>query len=57
LEGKQIIHYTASDLQKRANSAVLIGGFAIVYLGRSPDLAYRPLAAMNPPFISFRFDF
>ncbi|ELT93207.1 hypothetical protein CAPTEDRAFT_183824 [Capitella teleta] len=55
LAKKKIIHYTSHESRKRANAAFLIGSYAIIYLKKTPEEAYRPLVAgSNPPFLPFR---
>lgn len=55
LAKKKIVHYTSFDARKRANAAFLIGSYAIIYLDKTPEEAYRPLVAgSNPPFLPFR---
>ncbi|XP_061182141.1 dual specificity protein phosphatase CDC14A-like isoform X6 [Saccostrea echinata] len=55
LAKKRIIHYTSFDARKRANAAFLISAYAIIYLKKTPEEAYRPLVAgSNPPFLPFR---
>ncbi|XP_069126071.1 dual specificity protein phosphatase CDC14AB-like isoform X5 [Argopecten irradians] len=55
LAKKRIIHYTSFDARKRANAAFLISSYAIIYLKKTPEEAYRPLVAgSNPPFLPFR---
>nr|XP_024656106.1 dual specificity protein phosphatase CDC14AB-like isoform X1 [Maylandia zebra] len=44
---KSLVHYTSYDQKKRANAAVLIGAYAVMYLKRSPEDAYRTLIAGN----------
>ncbi|KAK2187515.1 hypothetical protein NP493_163g03012 [Ridgeia piscesae] len=57
LAKKKIVHYTSFDARKRANAAFLIGCYAIIYLRKTPEEAYRPLiAGSNPPFLPFRID-
>lgn len=52
---KKIVHYTSFDARKRANAALLIGSYALIYLKKTPEEAYRPLVAgSNPPFLPFR---
>ncbi|XP_039298394.1 dual specificity protein phosphatase CDC14C [Nilaparvata lugens] len=53
---KKIVHYTTMDNErKRVNAAFLIASYAILYLGRSPDEAYRSLIGKgNPKFLAFR---
>ncbi|XP_052274752.1 dual specificity protein phosphatase CDC14A-like isoform X4 [Dreissena polymorpha] len=55
LAKKRIVHYTSFDARKRANAALLIASYAIIYLKKTPEEAYRPLVAgSNPPFLPFR---
>ncbi|CAG5120853.1 unnamed protein product [Candidula unifasciata] len=55
LAKKRIVHYTSFDPHKRANAAFLIASYAIIYLKKTPEEAYRPLVAgTNPPFLPFR---
>ncbi|XP_064626949.1 dual specificity protein phosphatase CDC14AB-like isoform X3 [Lineus longissimus] len=55
LAKKKIVHYTSFDARKRANAACLIACYAIIYLKKTPEEAYRPLVAgSNPPFLPFR---
>lgn len=56
LAKKKIVHYTSFDSRKRANAAYLIGCYVIIFHNKSPDEAYRPLAAAYPPpFLPFRY--
>ena len=55
LSKKKIVHYTTLDAHKRSNAAYLISAYAVIYLGRSPDEAFKPLTGgLNPPFVPFR---
>lgn len=55
LAKKKIVHYTRPDPHKRANAAFLIGAYAVIYLKKLPEEAYRPLVSgSNPPFMPFR---
>lgn len=55
LAKKCIVHYTTEDQHKRANAAMLIGSYAVIYLNKSPEEAFRLLASGNsPPFLPFR---
>ncbi|CAD5112214.1 DgyrCDS1447 [Dimorphilus gyrociliatus] len=55
LAKKKIVHYTSFDARKRANAAFLIGSYAIIFLKKTPEEAYRPLVSgSNPPFLPFR---
>uniref|UniRef100_UPI0037E99BCD dual specificity protein phosphatase CDC14AB-like n=1 Tax=Semicossyphus pulcher TaxID=241346 RepID=UPI0037E99BCD len=52
---KKLVHYTSNDQKKRASAAVLIGGYAVIYLKRSPEEAYRTLiSGNNTGFLPFR---
>ncbi|XP_043228500.1 dual specificity protein phosphatase CDC14C-like isoform X2 [Amphibalanus amphitrite] len=52
---KKIVHYTTMDNKKRANAAFLISAYAVIYLNRTPEDAYRPLVGgTNPPLLAFR---
>jgi cell division cycle 14 len=52
-EGSKIYHYTTLAQNKRANSAVLIGAFQIIVLGRTADQAWMPFSDV-PAFTDFR---
>nr|XP_032803026.1 dual specificity protein phosphatase CDC14A-like isoform X3 [Petromyzon marinus] len=55
LARKRIVYYTGPDQRKRANAAFLIGSYAVIYLKRTAEEAYRPLVAGNtPPYLPFR---
>ncbi|XP_047473611.1 dual specificity protein phosphatase CDC14C-like isoform X2 [Penaeus chinensis] len=55
LAKKKIVHYTTLDPQKRANAAFLIAAYAIIYLKKTPEEAYKPLVGGNSPqFCPFR---
>ncbi|XP_037088137.1 dual specificity protein phosphatase CDC14A-like, partial [Pollicipes pollicipes] len=49
---KKIVHYTSMDSKKRANAAYLISSYAVIFLGRSPEEAFRPLVGGNNPTLS-----
>uniref|UniRef100_A0A8C8HCN6 Dual specificity protein phosphatase CDC14A n=2 Tax=Oncorhynchus tshawytscha TaxID=74940 RepID=A0A8C8HCN6_ONCTS len=52
---KRVIHYTSYDQRKRANAAVLIGAYSVIYLKRSPEEAYRSLiSGNNTAYLPFR---
>ncbi|XP_041804770.1 dual specificity protein phosphatase CDC14AB-like isoform X1 [Chelmon rostratus] len=52
---KKLVHYTSYDQKKRANDAVLIGAYAVIYLKRSPEEAYRTLiSGNNTGYLPFR---
>uniref|UniRef100_A0A3P8QBL5 Dual specificity/tyrosine protein phosphatase N-terminal domain-containing protein n=1 Tax=Astatotilapia calliptera TaxID=8154 RepID=A0A3P8QBL5_ASTCA len=53
---KRLVHYTSYDQKKRANAAVLIGAYAVMYLKRSPEGAYMTLiAGNNTGYMPFRY--
>nr|XP_023668966.1 dual specificity protein phosphatase CDC14A isoform X2 [Paramormyrops kingsleyae] len=55
LTRKRIVHYTSFDQRKRANAAVLIGAYAVLYLKKTPEEAYRALVSgFNAPYLPFR---
>lgn len=49
-DGKKIIHYTSNDPNKRANAALLISAFAVLYLAQSPNEAYYTAKYKGKPF-------
>ena len=53
LAGKQIFYYSSTHSHKRTNAAFLISAYAMLYLGRSPEEAYRPFHGIYPPFPPF----
>uniref|UniRef100_A0A3B5A264 protein-tyrosine-phosphatase n=1 Tax=Stegastes partitus TaxID=144197 RepID=A0A3B5A264_9TELE len=53
---KKLVHYTSYDQKRRANAAVLIGAYAVIYLKRSPEEAYRTLiSGNNAGYLPFRY--
>ncbi|NWR70863.1 CC14A phosphatase, partial [Centropus unirufus] len=55
LSRKKIVYYTSFDQRKRANAACLIGAYAVIYLKKTPEEAYRTLlSGSNPPYLPFR---
>ncbi|XP_025893719.1 dual specificity protein phosphatase CDC14A isoform X1 [Nothoprocta perdicaria] len=55
LSRKKIVYYTSFDQRKRANAAFLIGAYAVIYLKKTPEEAYRILVSgSNPPYLPFR---
>ncbi|KAM9543934.1 dual specificity protein phosphatase CDC14A isoform 3-T3 [Guaruba guarouba] len=55
LSRKKIVYYTSFDQRKRANAAFLIGAYAVIYLKKTPEDAYRTLlSGSNPPYLPFR---
>ncbi|KAF4525104.1 hypothetical protein B566_EDAN006326 [Ephemera danica] len=59
LAKKKIVHYTTVHAKKRVNAAFLIGAYAIIYLGKTPqDVMSILLTGVNPPtFVNFRVEF
>nr|XP_040126921.1 dual specificity protein phosphatase CDC14B isoform X4 [Ictidomys tridecemlineatus] len=51
---KKIIHFTGSDQRKQANAAFLVGCYMVIYLGRTPEDAYRILIFGDTSYIPFR---
>ncbi|XP_073908641.1 dual specificity protein phosphatase CDC14B isoform X1 [Castor canadensis] len=51
---KKIIHFTGSDQRKQANAAFLVGCYMVIYLGRTPEEAYRILIFGDTSYIPFR---
>eukprot|EP00063_Salmo_salar_P096656 XP_014071491.1 PREDICTED: dual specificity protein phosphatase CDC14A-like isoform X4 [Salmo salar] len=55
LTRKRLVHYTSFDQRKRANAAVLIGAYAVIYLKKTPEEAYRALiSGSNSSYLPFR---
>ncbi|XP_026201585.1 dual specificity protein phosphatase CDC14AB isoform X2 [Anabas testudineus] len=55
LTRKRIVHYASFDQSKRSNAAVLIGGYAVIYLKKTPEEAYRALiSGSNASYLPFR---
>ncbi|XP_078121081.1 dual specificity protein phosphatase CDC14AB-like [Sander vitreus] len=55
LSRKRLVHYTSHDQKKKANGALLIGAYAVIYLKRSPEEAYRTLiSGNNTGYLPFR---
>ncbi|XP_065512096.1 dual specificity protein phosphatase CDC14A isoform X1 [Caloenas nicobarica] len=55
LSRKKVVYYTSFDQRKRANAAFLIGAYAVIYLKKTPEEAYRTLlSGSNPPYLPFR---
>ncbi|XP_027265429.1 dual specificity protein phosphatase CDC14B isoform X14 [Cricetulus griseus] len=51
---KKIIHFTGTDQRKQANAAFLIGCYMVIFLGRTPEDAYRTLIFGDTAYIPFR---
>uniref|UniRef100_A0A8C5QDA9 Cell division cycle 14A n=1 Tax=Leptobrachium leishanense TaxID=445787 RepID=A0A8C5QDA9_9ANUR len=55
LSGKKIVYYTGFDQRKRANAGFLIGAYAVIYLKKTPEEAYRALlSGSSPLYLPFR---
>ncbi|XP_061634153.1 dual specificity protein phosphatase CDC14AB isoform X4 [Phyllopteryx taeniolatus] len=55
LSRKRIVHYSSFDQRKRSNAAMLIGGYAVIYLKKTPEEAYRALVSgSNAAYLPFR---
>ncbi|KAF3834604.1 hypothetical protein F7725_027162 [Dissostichus mawsoni] len=55
LTRKRIVHYTSFDQRKRSNAAVLIAGYAVIYLKKTPEEAFRALiSGSNASYLPFR---
>ncbi|XP_063283400.1 dual specificity protein phosphatase CDC14A isoform X2 [Pelobates fuscus] len=55
LSGKKIVYYTGFDQRKRANAGFLIGAYAVIYLKKTPEEAYRALlSGASPQYLPFR---
>ncbi|XP_019711365.1 dual specificity protein phosphatase CDC14AB isoform X2 [Hippocampus comes] len=55
LSRKRIVHYSSFDQRKRSNAAVLIGAYAVIYLKKTPEEAYRALVSgSNHSYLPFR---
>ena len=53
LRSKKIFFYSSHHPHKRANAAVLMACYAVIYLGRTPEEAYRPFESTAPKFTPF----
>eukprot|EP00941_MAST-03F_sp_MAST-3F-sp1_P005750 g5750.t1 len=53
LKGKKICYYSSHHPHRRTNAAVLIGIFAITYLGMTAEEAYKPFVNFYPRFTDF----
>ncbi|XP_070315588.1 dual specificity protein phosphatase CDC14B isoform X7 [Odocoileus virginianus] len=51
---KKIIHFTGPDQRKQANAAFLVGCYMVIYLGKTPEEAYRILMFGDAAYIPFR---
>lgn len=53
LARKRIYYYSGSHAHRRTNSAYLISAFAMLFLDRSPEEAWRPFEGYTPSFPPF----
>lgn len=53
LRDKVIYYYCGSHAHKRTNAAFLIAAWAVLYLDRTPEEAFRPFRNVYPPFPPF----
>jgi cell division cycle 14 len=49
LATKRIYLYSSTHMHKRANAVYLLAAFSLLYLGKSPEEAYRPFLNISPP--------
>ncbi|GLC37545.1 hypothetical protein PLESTM_000600700 [Pleodorina starrii] len=51
--GKRVYLYTGPHAHQKANAAVLVGIYQVIFLNRTADVAYKPLSVYKP-FVPFR---
>ncbi|PNW87019.1 hypothetical protein CHLRE_02g105400v5 [Chlamydomonas reinhardtii] len=51
--GKRLYLYTGPHAHQKANAAVLVGIYQVIYMNMTADMAYKPLAALKP-YVPFR---
>lgn len=51
LKDKMIYYCSGTHGHKRTNAAYLISSWAVLYLNKSPDDAFRPFRGVNLPFV------
>ncbi|KAG2484766.1 hypothetical protein HYH03_016420 [Edaphochlamys debaryana] len=51
--GKRLYLYAGPHAHQKANAAVLVGIYQVIYLNRTADVAYKPLSVYKP-FVPFR---
>jgi cell division cycle 14 len=49
LAGRRIYLYSSPHMHKRHNAVYLMAAYTMLYLGRTPEEAYRPFALIAPP--------
>ena len=50
----RLVHYCSPHAHRRANSACLLGCFAVIVLGRDARAAYAPFVGVRPPLQPYR---
>ena len=50
---KKIVYYSSTHAHKRTNSAYLISVYTMLYMGQTPEEAFRPFEDAYPPFPPF----
>lgn len=53
-KGAVFYHVTGTDMFKKPNAAFLIGAFSVIYLGRTPEAAFRPMAHIAHNMLPYR---
>jgi cell division cycle 14 len=48
LASKRLVYYTGQQMHRRANAIYLLAAYSVLYLGKTPEEAMRPFAAMAP---------
>jgi len=49
LAGKRLYLYSGPHMHRRHNAVYLLAAYSLLFLGRSPEEAMRPFAAISPP--------
>lgn len=49
LTGKRIYLFSSTHMHKRANAVYLLAAFSLLFLGKSPEEAFRPFHGVSPP--------
>eukprot|EP01035_Chromulina_nebulosa_P020882 gene20882-27069_t len=53
LKDKVLYHYSSTHVHKRTNAAFLICAWALLYMNKSPEDAFKPFKAYPHPFPSW----
>lgn len=53
-EKKKIVYFCRANADTRANSALLLSAWNMIYRNKSPTEAFAPFAAVRTPFVPFR---